>query len=294
MSLDKESKLLGIGHVVLNVLRAFNLIGLAGVMLASMAMPVLSGLNDHFFFFDTFTHVFVFLISAVLFYSELPVPWFKARFRKTWPVLGPDHSLAWLGLGMIFIGFQIIGDLVKPAYTDDTIGMAWWRAILATAILSVTFGCFNILSSIVFRASEETKGMRIKATSRMIRTHGKLALQKASNKALDAADRSFAEAYSPPHRDNWSGAPSWNKEEDVVEPSSAVRRLTRVFNPKNFRRSFRPQISHPIPQDQDVEYGSHHEDRSSPIMPEVQRPPTVLHPMNTGDSKYSTAHMPRF
>ncbi|AEO71695.1 3f7a26af-ae52-418b-b2e1-fe70533629b0 [Thermothielavioides terrestris] len=290
-SLGQDSKLLGIGHVVLNVLRALNLIGLAAVMLASMAMPVLSGFTGNFFFFDTLTHVFVFLISAVLFYSELPIPWFKAAFRRTWPVLGPDHSLAWLGFGMIFIGFQVLGDLIKPAYTTDSIGWAWWRAFLASGILAITFGFFNIFGAMVFRASVIEKGVRIKATSRMIRTHGKLALQQASDNAFNAS-HSFSEPYSPPHRDNWS-AQSWSKEAEV-EPSSAVKRLTRVLNPKNFRKS-RPYISKPFPQNLDnldVEQG--HEDRASPILPTVQRPPTAMHPALTGSSHYSAAHMDPF
>lgn len=315
----------GIGHVVLNVLRAFNLIGLAAIMLASWAMPVLSGIFNNFFFFDTFTHFFIFLIAAALFYSELPMPWFKERFRRSWPVLGPDHSLAWLGFGMIFIGFQVLGDLVKPAYTINTIGLAWWRAILASGILAITFGVFNLLGSLLFRFSTvDEKGRRVKVTSRQIRTHGKLAEQHALNKDYDAATAAaLSDAYSsPPHRDNWS-AHAWsghnyNKEEEAasMEPEpSAMRRITRVFQAKNlnFRRMSRLQgkvishpiqISHPMPPrvddddrlDVDLERGgsAHSHDRASPIMPEVQRPPTALHPAFTGGSRYSEANMSRF
>ncbi|KAK3304539.1 uncharacterized protein B0T15DRAFT_494991 [Chaetomium strumarium] len=289
-SLGQDSKLLGIGHVALNVLRALNLIGLTAVMLASMAMPVLSGLKGHAFFFDAVTHVLVFIFSAFLFYSELPLPSrFKEWYRRNWPVLGPDHSLAWLGLGMIFIGFQVLGDLVKPAYTIDTIGLAWWRAILAAGILSLTFGFFNIVGSIVFRVSASQTQIGMKITCRQIRTHGKLALQHASNQSIDTG---FSEHYSPPHRDNWS-AHGWSKEAADVEPSSAVKRLTRVLNPMNFRRS-RIQISKPIPQDTlDVEQRGH-DNRASPIIPDIQRPPTALHPAFTGGSRYSEAHMDRF
>jgi hypothetical protein len=318
-SLGQDSKLLGAGHVVLNVIRAFNMIGLAAVMMASMVMPVLSGIHGHFFFFDMITHVFVFLLATFLFVSELPVPWKKLKgyYERNWPVLSQDHSLAWLGWGMVFIGFQILGDAWKPAYTVETIGLDWWRALLAAAILSVTFGFFNICASVVFRTSMEgLRGEKVTVTSRQIRTHGNLALQNAASKGADDIEASFAAShYSPPHRDNWS-ARSWSKEagaeeEVVVEPSSAVRRITRVFNPRNFRKS-RIQISKPIPQDMGAAVvddgrdhlqtsysnGSHGHvydaDRGSPVVPGLQRPPSALHPAYTGVSRYSEAHMDRF
>ncbi|KAK4038928.1 hypothetical protein C8A01DRAFT_17017 [Parachaetomium inaequale] len=309
-SLGQDSKLLGAGHVVLNVLRAFNMIGLAAVMMASMVMPVLSGIKGHFFFFDMITHVFVFLLATFLFVSELPVPWKKLKgyYERNWPVLSQDHSLAWLGWGMVFIGFQILGDAWKPAYTVETIGLDWWRALLAAAILSVTFGFFNICASVLFRTSMEgLRGEKVTVTSRQIRTHGNLALQNAASKG-DDIEASLASHYSPPHRDNWS-ARSWSKEaaeEEVVEPSSAVQRITRVFNPRNFRKS-RIQISKPIPQDMAVvddgrgqtsysqgSHGGYDADRGSPVVPGLQRPPSALHPAYTGASRYSEAHMDRF
>ncbi|KAK4102605.1 hypothetical protein N658DRAFT_495319 [Parathielavia hyrcaniae] len=302
-SLRQNSKLLGVGHVLLNVLRALNLIGLAAVMMASMVMPILSGQTNHFYFFDMATHIAVFLFAAALFVSELPVPWRWLRrwFEGTWPVLGPNHSLAWLGVGMIFIGFQILGDLWKPAYVVETIGLEWWRAIVAASILSVTFGFFNIIASIIFRTETET-GMVV--TVRQIRHYGSLAVSKATKKSMDMEQaRSLQSDYSPEHRDNWP-AQSWSKAEEAVGPSAAVRRMTRILNPMNFRKS-RIQISKPIPQDvDDVErgysshsqgYSSHgHNDRASPIIPDLQRPPTALHPAITGGSHYSAAHMDRF
>jgi hypothetical protein len=87
-----------------------------------------------------------------------------------------------------------------------------------------------------------------------------------------------------------------------------MRRITRVFQQTknfNFRRSRLGgkdisgpiHISHPMPQQQphddyDIERGS--QDRASPIVPEVQRPPTALHPAFTGGSRYSEANMSRF
>jgi hypothetical protein len=318
-SLAHDSKLLGAGHVILNVIRVFNLIGLAAVMMASMAMPILSGIRGHFYFFDMMTHVFFFLLSTFLFVSELPVPWkrLKEYYERNWPVLGPEHSLAWLGWGMVLIGFQILGDMWKPGYRPEVIGDDWWRAFLAAAILSVTFGFFNIAASVIFRLSPDATTDHVRVTSRQIRTHGNLALQNAvNNKGFDLPPTFASSRYSPPHRDNWSDR-SWTKEQEagvhnnggwmngggvvgnaLGSSAAAVKRMTRVFNPRNFRKS-RITISKPIPQDSlDVERGvtshSNNADRASPIIPELQRPPTALHPAFTGGSRYSEAHMDRF
>ncbi|KAL2160221.1 hypothetical protein VTH06DRAFT_1394 [Thermothelomyces fergusii] len=316
--LAQDSKLLGVGHVLLNILRAFNMIGLVAVMLTSLTMPILSGINHHFYFFDMATHVFIFLLAAFLFASELPVPWkgFKGYYERNWPVLGPDHSLAWLGWAMVFIGFQILGEAWKPAYTVETLGLAWWRAFLAASILSVTFGSFNICASVIFRTSiEGPRGDKVIVTSRQIRTHGKLAVQHAANRRADM-EQSLLSHYSPPHRDNWPGW-SWSKEEEAGEPPSGFRRLTRVLGPLNFNigksRSSRIHISKPILQQDPVvadddpvrrshsshssRHGADNDDRRSPVVPGLQRPPTLLHPAYTGGSRYteySAANMERF
>ncbi|KAK3898833.1 hypothetical protein C8A05DRAFT_37569 [Staphylotrichum tortipilum] len=296
-SLGQDSKLLGAGHVILNVLRAFNIVGLIAVMLSSMAMPILSITKGNFFFFDMITHFFVFFFAGFLLVSELPMPWkfIKGWYERCWPVLGPDHSLAWLGWGMVFIGFQPLGDYWKPGYSVDIIGLPWWRAILAASILCVTFGFFNIVASVVFRIPASKTENGLKVTVRQIRSHGTLAIQYATKKSLDM-NESLISHLSPPHRDNFS-ARSWNKEAEV-EPSSAVKRMTRVLNPRNFRKS-RIQISKPIPQNRDIEHGGFSSQGQSRHSEDdvLQRPPSAMHPSRTGysgDSRYSAAHMDHF
>jgi hypothetical protein len=318
-SLGQDSKLLGAGHVILNVFRALNIIGLIAVMLSSMAMPILSITKGNFFFFDMITHFFVFFFAGFLLVSELPMPWklIKGWYERCWPVLGPDHSLAWLGWGMVFIGFQPLGDYWKPGYSVDIIGLAWWRAILAASILCVTFGFFNIVASVVFRIPASKTENGLKVTARQIRSHGTLAMQHATKKSLDM-NESLISHLSPPHRDNFS-ARSWNKETEV-QPSSAVKRMTRVFNPRNFRKS-RIQISKPIPHDQDVERGFGGQSQGFSTGSPLERPPSAMHPSRNGgsggsdhsqyddgqdddghyappggyhDNRYSTANMGRF
>ncbi|CAJ2511571.1 Uu.00g071960.m01.CDS01 [Anthostomella pinea] len=63
----------------------------------------------------------------------------------------------------------------------------------------------------------------------------------------------------------------------------------------------RVNISGPIPQNQDLEQGYSHseytlaeDDRRSPIMPELKRPDTALHPANRSSSYSETSHLTRF
>ncbi|EGS23180.1 uncharacterized protein CTHT_0008430 [Thermochaetoides thermophila DSM 1495] len=289
-SIGQNSKVLGAGHLVLNILRALTMIGLLIVMAAVWAMIVLSILKGHFDFFDTISHVFIFFTSIFLFVSELNLRIFRGWFERNWPVLSQYHSLAWLGIAQIVIGCAVLGDLVKPGYSQETIGLAFWRAIVAAGILSLTFGWFNIFASIIFRIPESN------ITARMIRSEGSLAPQRAANKTIeDVLPHEYPPSLS--HRDHFFPPPPTYFKQPNEEPSR-VKRLTQVLNPKNFRKS-RIQISKPIPQEtsgfeQTQQTASSPKNQFSPIAPEIQRPPSTLHPMYTGSSRYSEAHMSRW
>ncbi|KAM7217766.1 hypothetical protein V8F06_006900 [Rhypophila decipiens] len=278
--LGENSKVRGSGHLLLNAFRAFNIIGLGLVMVACWAMIVLSGLSGNFFFFDAISHFFIFAIAVFLVISELGL--FKSYFRRNWPVLGPDHSLAWLGAAMFLIGCSILGDLVKPAYSLNTLGLAMWRLVLSAGILSTTFGVFNIVSSAIFRG----EGL----TARAIRSDGNMAKPIPKDVYDGFSSYSGRDDYS--HRSNTVA----QQQED--EPSR-FKRFTRLVDPKNFRKS-KPVISKPfnpvLSQHGDIERGEpdNFPDRGSPINPQIQRPPTALHPAYTGGSRYSEAHMDRF
>ena len=294
-NLGANSKVRGSGHLVLNALRALTIIGLGTVMVACWAMIVLSGITRRFDFFDTISHFFVFGISVFLVISEVNL--FKNYFESNWPVLSPSHSLAWLGLALVIIGCQIMGDLVKPAYSQENLGLPVWRLIISSAILSITFGVFNMAASVIFRDGKQG------ITARRIRSDGNLATPVYKDTPYDVSSY----ASYPTHRDDYSqrsGSVRQNQrqqepEQEISRPSAA-RRITHMFNPKNlnFRKS-KLQISSPMPLGghHDVERGGssdHLDDRASPIIPAVQRPPTALHPAFTGSSRYSEAHMTRF
>ncbi|KAJ9165197.1 hypothetical protein NKR19_g566 [Coniochaeta hoffmannii] len=296
-NLGRNSKVRGSGHLILNVLRALTIIGLVAIMGSSWAMIVLSGLTGKFFFFDTISHFFVFLFAVFLTITEVNL--FQRYFSDNWPVFSVSHSLAWLGVLMIVLGCQVLGNLDKDKYSRENLTLPIWRLVLASGILAITFGFINIVASIIFR--DGNQGI----TARHIRKDGSLAT--ADNKATMYDNYSARDAYS---RDGAHSQPaaSYHQEREEV---SAFRRATRMMNPMNlpknlnFRKSKiqphseKPVISKPIlAQEPDIERGRDsddipmvQDDRRSPIVPAVQRPPTALHPMHTGvSSVYSVAH----
>ncbi|RKU46928.1 hypothetical protein DL546_004057 [Coniochaeta pulveracea] len=283
-NLGANPKIKGSGVLILNGLRVCTVIGLVAMMASSWAMIVLAGLAGRFDFYDTMAHIFVFLFAVFLTISEVDL--FKGYFEANWPIFSVSHSLAWLGVFLIGLAMQVLSNLEKDKYSQQNLGMPIHRLVLASGILNVIFGAFNIIASVIFRDGAHN------ITARQIRADGRLAAP--------------AEAYG--------GYGSYSKHsasihEEKEQGISRARRFTQMMNPRNIQQQFRRsriQISKPlhvehISSDMDIERGGDdnltmvNEDRSSPIFPGIQRPPTALHPFNTGrSSRYSEANMSRF
>lgn len=299
-NLGKNSKVRGSGHLILNGLRACTLIALAAVMVSSWAMIVIAGLNGDFYFFDTMEKISIFLFAIFLTITELSI--FQRYFQNNWPVFSFSHSLAWLGGFMVMLGCQLLANFDKDKYSQKKLTLPIWRLVLGSSILAISFGFFNIVASIIFRDGNEG------ITARHIRKDGSLA--NADNNAAVYDKYSARDAYS---RDDAYSQPSGSYHQEKEEEVSRFRRATRMMNPMNlpknlnFRKSrIQPQVSQPVisrpimTHDRDIERGDDddallEDDRRSPIMPAVQRPPTALHPIHTGtSSRYSVANMSRF
>jgi len=266
-NLSQNAKLRGSGFRVLNVIRAGNIITLFTNMAATWAIIAVTGMRGEFNFFETISHFFTFLINVFLLLTEVPVWGLRRYIARTWPAFGPDHSLFWLGTFQIGLGCGLLGSMSEPDFSENNLSMPVWSLVLAAGILSITFGVFSYISSLIFR--DGANGI----TARMIRSDGNLATAK-----MDAADDYYSAASA-----------SLRQKED-----NRVKRVTRFFkHVSHLGGSGKLKISKPIRQDQDedVERGSDTwaQERSSPIVPEVQRPPTALHPALTGHTHYSVA-----
>lgn len=350
-NLSGNSKLRGIGYRALNVLRPCNIITLVAVVAASWVMVVLSGVTGQFFFFDAISHVFTSFIAIFLILTEIQWGFFKRYFERAWPVFSDRHGFLWLGLSMVALGCDMLGNLNKPVFSSENLGLPLWRLIMAAGILSLTFGFFNFVATLVFR--DAPAGL----TARMIRTDGNLAdggklgtgIGSGSNPAdyyaatASSLSRNNTRRYNKEEMPYGSSGSSLGDEESAAAnpPANRFKRMTQVFKKSPFighgyggLAGKKIQISHPMPVGQydeetagianhgasagvgdyyshtndaatvvddhdmadehDIEHGgsTYHEDRSSPILPDIRRPPTALHPAMS--SHYSVANMSRF
>lgn len=266
--LGEKPKVRGNGYVALNILRAFSIVSLTGMSTSNMVLAVkgaMMGSFTGFGFFALLSGLLTSLFSLFLLISECDLPKVKGWIHQYFPVLSPTHSLGWLGMVMIFLGVDLLGNLNSSEYTSNNLSLPFWRLALASAILCFIFGFCNLFSTFVFREHGST------VTDRLIRSDGSLAKAKEFN------------TY-----DSYSARSASVKETPIKE-----KRGTRFSMPWHAKAS-RPQISGPIHlangdlESQTVVDDPEHwekEDRSSPILPDVERPPTALHPAN----RYSLA-----
>jgi len=283
-SASTNPKLRGAGFRVLNVFRVFNIITLLAAAVATMAMAVVSIINKQFFAFDFFTLIIVTGFASFLIATEIQIGPLKRWISGSWPVFGPNHSFFWLGAMMIGIGCFLIGKTGHPPYDQESMGLPMWRLVMAAGILCLTFGFTNWAASAVFRDS--TNGI----TARMIRSDGNLAAAKVDK----------VEDYYSSHSGSYTSRSASVRHPEQPD-ASRLKRMTQMFKEKApFGGSRKPKISRPIPQmhydDADVEHHAGNEwdrdSRASPIIPDVRRPETALHPALIGgnhNTHYSVA-----
>jgi hypothetical protein len=274
-NINTESKR-GPGYIILNVIRVLNIISLLTVVVASWVMLVMTVKTSNFFFFDGVSHFIAASIGLFLIVSELTL--FKTYFAKNWPMLSVESGFVFLGMSMIVLGFNILGNLNKSATSVNNLGLPLWRIVIASGILSSLMGLFNIIATFVF--CDSVHGI----TGRQVRSHG-AAIPK------DTATKSFSLSSGSTRRPASPELPTYNT-------STEDRRKSRFGIKFPIRMS---GISRPVPND--PEQFQKWESRSSPVVPEVQRPPTALHPYHTGvpqpqyprSSTYSeVSHITRF
>lgn len=74
--------------------------------------------------------------------SELSL--FPSYFARTWPLLSPGHGFFALGLAMLALGVSLLGNLNKSAFSQSSLGMTYWRLLVAAGTVITILGIFNI------------------------------------------------------------------------------------------------------------------------------------------------------
>lgn len=271
----KPEYIQGVGMVVLQILRVFTVITLAAMCASYWVFIVKVDKQRAYFVFECTSLFFTSLLPIVLIVSEFPLVRFVRRyFREAWPMLSDSYGLAWLGFSMVLLSCNMFGNLNKPANDADKLGPHFSKLVLASAILGFTFGVLNLVCSFVW--SDAKEGIN----SRDIRANGTL----ANNRRQSLPD------YSSTTRSN-----SFKELRDEKKRSKMLSGFFSKGKGTGEKTFNRPIISAPIQAHQDVERDAGRVDRGSPIAPNVQRPPTALHPANSRrSSEYSVADMNRF
>ena len=254
-NMNSESKLAGPGYLVLNVLRVCNIISLLLVAVASWVMLVMTVKTSNFFFFDAFTHFITSTISIFLIVSEIPWLRLKMYFVETWPVLSVEYGLTYLGLAMVTLGFNLLGNLNKAATNQVNLGLPLWRVVITGGILPSIFGFFNIIAGWFF--SDSNRGL----TGRHVRSYGAAPPQDKLTKSFSLNSSSSSRRAPSPV------LPIYNAAQEDRRKS----RFGRLKFPIRVSRISKPVLN-------DDEQFSKWDERSSPIAPAVQRPETALHP----------------
>jgi len=160
MALLSAEHLAGPGYIILNTMRGLNIIALASVVASSIVMLVKTFIVSkvlfkatisspkanllQFFFFDATSHVITAIAGLFLIVSECSL--FHNFFARNWPLLSPAHGFVTLGCAMMVIGLNMLGNMNKQATSQQSLGLPFWRLLLASGILAIVIGFFNVVS----------------------------------------------------------------------------------------------------------------------------------------------------
>ncbi|RMJ26425.1 hypothetical protein PHISP_02697 [Aspergillus sp. HF37] len=252
MSALKKS-LAGPGYVILNAIRALNIIALLDIMAADAVLLAKISLLTSFFFFQAVTHVVSAGVCIFLIVSELPV--LQGYFDRNWPLMGQDSGFITLAAVMMILGVAVLGNLNAEATSQESLGLPFWRVILSAGILSMVMSAVNVLSSFIF-ADRETG-----VSARHVRAYGAVAPHKAavSRSTTSGSQRSFNLSL---------------KREDSLPTYSSHSSVRRSPSNQNASR-FPLKISAPIQPKHDAASSRYSRDSSGVAMPNLAHHPAM-------------------
>ncbi|KAI0445559.1 hypothetical protein F4803DRAFT_135439 [Xylaria telfairii] len=245
----------GHAYIILQVIRFCNVAVLLAVMAASVLMLVFAKLPNGFQFFADVVHALVFFFAGLLIFTEIGL-WGKGQafVARAWPMLGPDRGFSGLGAIMILIGCHLLGGLNSGIYNSAGVPSQIPQVIIGAGIIALAFGFTNIIASLVFK-NEHVRAREVRQAGATTR------------------DVDFKDGYSS--RSNSTRKPQ------ISGPMAMAG---------NGQFSQAPTDYYPDDDKSVTSYDTRH----SPIMPQLSRPPTALHPMNRSTIYSEASHLDRF
>ena len=107
--------------------------------------------TEQFFFFDATSHVITAIVGLFLIVSECSL--FRNFFARNWPLLSPAHGFVTLGCAMMVLGLNMLGNMNKEATSQKSLTLPFWRLLVASGILAIVIGFFNIIAVSLFHLS---------------------------------------------------------------------------------------------------------------------------------------------
>lgn len=71
---------------------------------------------------------------------------FRGYFARNWPLLSPSHGFVTLALAMVVLGVNMLGNLNKPATSQEALGTAFWRIVIASGCIIFILGWINLVA----------------------------------------------------------------------------------------------------------------------------------------------------
>lgn len=253
--------------------------------------------------------------TVFLLVSELSL--FRAYFARNWPLLSPSHGFVALALAMLALGINMLGNLNKPATSQQALGLAFWRVVIASGIIIFILGFVNLIASYVFRDRKQS------ITARQVRAHGAVAVHKTpimtsgsssggtprapelaqsyinnpsptkSNNPFRILTTERRQSLLPSYHTTVTTSPTTSPSKSPVSPSSKYSRATDCTGKKVFfggmfgRHNRQSSLAPPLPVNP---HGSEMQ-ISAPmgVNPQfahlVQRPDSALHPSRSGEGE---------
>lgn len=112
---------------------------------------------------------------------------FRGFFARNWPLLSPSHGFVFLGTCMMVLGLNMLGNMNKEATSQKSLGLPFWRLLVASGILAIVIGFFNIIAvssslsncqmpSLISVQSYVFRDKARHITARRVRSHGAISL----------------------------------------------------------------------------------------------------------------------
>ncbi|KAJ5095226.1 hypothetical protein N7532_007517 [Penicillium argentinense] len=164
------------GFVVLNAIRALNIIVFLDIIASCVVMEVKINMKNGYFFFMAVTHAVMALLSIALIITELPL--FRGYINKNWPAFGDEAGFIVLGAIMMILGVAVLGNLNMEEMSQKSLGLAFWRIVISAGILAMVMSVMNVLATFIF----SHRNPRVSA--RQVRAEG----AQAKNNAVSRSD----------------------------------------------------------------------------------------------------------